>query len=675
MKQKNSNKKQTGKEKTQETPVTAEMKQASPEVIQNIELSMIVCSPFNPRKYRNEEELEELTQSIVNFGIIQPVTLRVKGETYEIVCGERRYRSSLKAGTSTIPAIVKNYSDEEAMEITILENLQRRDINPVEEALSFGKLMEVRGYFIEDLVKQFGKTDKYIRSRLQLRNLVDEVAELLVEEEITLGIALELARFCPDIQKNVYREHLSADDSYSWKRLQTKDFRKMIEKGYSADLSNYEFDKSDCIGCRSNSSICDLFADGNCGLCQNMECLRYKQAEYMAAEATKLLKERKNAAICVAPESFASAEVVNNLVDTGHEIYEMSASRLPSEPEKPVAENYASETEYLEAEKSYQISFERYNIHAAQIEAMVEQGKAQLLVDVSKRKPELCYRVIPETGTEPQNEDTIEKLRSQDRRNRELAFEKGIEEVTRYLRNNAVPTKAFSPREQELLYFIMLSFLRKKNYKKFGMEGKNTLSDEEKAEMIQYISIEQENAIRRDFIIHYLSQTSGNSLKSGLLLEFATMHFPDKVAQIKEQCNETYKKKHERIEERIRELQPFTDKEKANAAIAEAIVVNEEQMENLPANPEPFDDPDMDDVPLYPELPEHARIGEIPKEEEEIAEVVTVNGEQPADPETLDNPDMDDIPLYPGLPEHASIGEIPEEEEEAFDTVYEEMAA
>jgi ParB family chromosome partitioning protein len=84
---------------------------------------------------------------------------------------------------------------------------------------------------------------------LQLRNLVEDVAELLVREEITLGIALELARFCPDIQKEVYREHLSAGDSYSWKQLQTKDFRKMLENGYSTDLSNYAFDKSDCIRC------------------------------------------------------------------------------------------------------------------------------------------------------------------------------------------------------------------------------------------------------------------------------------------------------------------------------------------------------------------------------------------------------------------------------------------
>jgi hypothetical protein len=92
MKQKISDMKKAGKEKQQENPVTVETRQENPGIIRHISLSEIVCSPFNPRKYRPEEDLLELKTSIANFGIIQPVTLRSKGETYEIVCGERRYR-------------------------------------------------------------------------------------------------------------------------------------------------------------------------------------------------------------------------------------------------------------------------------------------------------------------------------------------------------------------------------------------------------------------------------------------------------------------------------------------------------------------------------------------------------------------------------------------------------
>jgi ParB family chromosome partitioning protein len=263
-----------------------------------------------------------LTQSIVNYGIIQPITVRKKGDKYEIVCGERRYHASVKANLDTVPAIVKTYSDEEAMEICILENLQRRDINPVEEALSFGKLMEVRNYSIDDLVKQFGKTDKYIRSRLQLRNLTENIADLLVKEEITLAVALELARYCHDIQHHVYENHLSKEDDYSWKNLTAKEFSRLLENGYSADLSNYDFDKDDCKGCRSNSSLFDLFADGNGGYCQDMGCLRHKQAEYVSNETTKMLIQNPNIAVCLAPNSYASAEIVDNLADTGCDIYE-----------------------------------------------------------------------------------------------------------------------------------------------------------------------------------------------------------------------------------------------------------------------------------------------------------------------------------------------------------------
>ncbi|GAB6010394.1 ParB/RepB/Spo0J family partition protein [Dysgonomonas reticulitermitis] len=654
MKRKISDKKEAGKEKSVKTPATVTMKQettatvqtgqASPEVIQNIELSMIVCSPFNPRKYRGEEDLEELRQSIVNFGIIQPVTLRVKGEQYEIVCGERRYRASLMAEKTTIPAIIKEYSDAEAMEICILENLQRRDINPVEEALSFGKLMEVRGYSIEDLVRQFGKTDKYIRSRLQLRNLADEIAGLLVREEITLAIALELARFCPDIQRDVYESHLSADDNYSWKNLQAKDFRKMLEGMYSTDLSRYEFDKADCKACPFNSSVYDLFADGNCGNCQNIECLRYKQAEFVASETTRLLNERKNEniGICVAPDSFASAEVVENLIDTGCEIYEMQASRLPEEPQKPEPEQFASEAEYREAEAGYESRLQQYRASFAQIEEMVEQGKAQLLVDVSRCRPELCYRVIPEAeaSLHKNEEDTVEKLRRQDTRNKEIAIEKGVEEVKRLVKESVIPAKDFSPREQELLYFIMLAFLRRENYDTFGIEDRQAITDEEKLELVAFRSIEQENVIRRDFIIHALSQASGDCLKSRLLLEFVAMYFPNKVTGIKQQCNEAYRKKHERIEERILQLQPYNSEntEEADAKALPAITGSEETSA-----------PDV--------------------------ETATGTGEDAPEPETFDNPDMDDIPLYPGLPEQAQIGEVPDDDGEIMETAYEEAAA
>ena len=647
MKKNFSEKKTVGVKNKPDTPATVETGQPDPEVIRNIDLSMIQCNPFNPRKYRTDEDLEELKTSIVNFGIIQPVTVRKKEDFYEIVCGERRYHASLLAGLLTIPAIVKDYSDEEAMEISILENLQRRDISPVEEAVSFGKLMEVRGYTIEELVVKFGKTDKYIRSRLQLRNLLDEISELLVREEITLSIALELSRFCQEIQQEVYREHLQ-DDNYSWKKLPAKDFRRLLENGYSMDLSNYEFDREECRNCRFNSSIYDLFLDGNNGICQNMECLRFKQAEFMASETARLMNERKGmiAGVCVTPNSFASAEVVETLSETGCDIYEISAIPMPVEPEKPLSESFASEIAYKEAEVSYKRSLEQHLTHTTQIEEMIQTGKAELMIDVSKRKPNLCYRVIHETAVRHTEEESVEKLRCQDKRNREIAFEKGVEEIKQLVRNNVIPPCEFLPAEEGLLYYIMLSSLRRENYVKLGLNSQYMLTDEDKADAVASLTEEQKNIIRRDFIIRFLSDTSGVRRQSHLLIEFASLHFPDEVNQIKQQHNDTFKKRHIRITERILALQPASVSQDSK-------------------------DLDVSHVTTFQIVPE-APVKEQSEESVPTEETVTTDHTEMVETGMTDETDTD---MVTSQPEHATIGNIPDEEEKILDTVYEESAA
>jgi ParB family chromosome partitioning protein len=179
-------------------------------------------------------------------------------------------------------------------------------------------------------------------------------------------------------------------------------------------------------------------------------------------------------------------------------------------------------------------------------------------------------------------------------------------------------------------YFILFSFLRKENYGKFGIEDAQAIPDEGKMEPAASRSAEQENVLRRDFIIYALSQASGDCFKSKLLLEFATIHFPGKVAEIKRQCNEAYKKKHERIAERIRELQPCNgehtevsaaggEKQPTEALPALEAAVTEEEETVLPGT---FDAPDADDIPLYPELPEQAEVGDIPDDDGDILEAI-----------------------------------------------------
>jgi ParB family chromosome partitioning protein len=621
------------------------------EIIQNIPLSMIVCNPYNPRKYRPEEDLRELSKSIVNFGIIQPVTVRPKGEDkYEIVCGERRYRSSLLAELATIPSIVKSYSDEEAMEITILENLQRKDISPVEEAVSFSRLMDLRGYTIEDLVNQFGKSDKYIRSRLQLRNLTEEIADLIIRDEITLGIGLELSRFCSDIQQNVYREHLTEDNNSSWKHLSAAEFHNRMESGYSTDLSKYEFDKTDCKVCPFNSSKYDLFLDGNCGSCQHVTCLRYKQSEYMAYEALQLVESGKNIGVCVPPHSIASADVVGHLSNEGCDVFEITPERYPVKPVEPVMETYRTKKEFKEAQKSYMDILQQYDNRVSEINHLAAEGKIQLLVDVSNLKPELCYRTVIEAVEQEQGEDPIEKLRKQDERNREIAVENAVEDVKHFIREKEIPDREFQALEEELIYYLMLACLRKENYQKLGFDDNDVLTDEQKASVISTLTDAQKNVIRRDFIVKNLSTTVGTGKQSFLLLDFSFLHFPETTADIKLRHSEIFKTRHERIEDKIRQLTPVEKKQR----FEEAVVVTEEKpVLQLPA-PETTDDMTDDMTEGTAEV---------------TAEITAENEVVIPDSVPFEDADLDDIPLCPELPLNVIIGEIPENEEPYFNPV------
>ena len=136
----------------------------------------------------------------------------------EIVFGERRYRASLMAGLEEIPAIVMEISDETAEEMAVTENLQRKDVTPIEEANAYQKLIESGRHDVQSLAVQFGKNESYIRTRLKFVSLIPEIARLLEQDEITISVASEICRYGEDIQREVYDKHLKEGTIYnSWR--------------------------------------------------------------------------------------------------------------------------------------------------------------------------------------------------------------------------------------------------------------------------------------------------------------------------------------------------------------------------------------------------------------------------------------------------------------------------
>ena len=154
-----------------------------------IPIDKIFPNPNQPRKSFGEESLENLAISIKNFGVIQPITVTKKNDIYEIIAGERRYRAAKKVGLEKIPVIIKNLSQKEKMEISLVENIQRENLNPIEEGLAFLSLIETYSITQEELSGRLGKSRTAITNTIRLLNLDPQIQKWITEEKISPGHA------------------------------------------------------------------------------------------------------------------------------------------------------------------------------------------------------------------------------------------------------------------------------------------------------------------------------------------------------------------------------------------------------------------------------------------------------------------------------------------------------
>lgn len=165
-------------------------------VIKQIPLAQIGANPDQPRKTFKDAELNDLAASIKEKGVLQPILLRAvpnKPYNYEIVAGERRYRASKLAGLTEIPAVIKKLDDDNAMEIALIENVQRENLDPIEEAAAYKNLMEKCNYDMADVSRLIGKSDSYIRNAIRLIDLPDAVRQMVSNGEISASHARTIA--------------------------------------------------------------------------------------------------------------------------------------------------------------------------------------------------------------------------------------------------------------------------------------------------------------------------------------------------------------------------------------------------------------------------------------------------------------------------------------------------
>lgn len=214
---------------------------------------------YQPRTRFSEEEQERLTQSIAEQGVLQPLLVRKMDGAYELIAGERRLRAAKAAGLSQVPVIILDLSDEQVLEVSIVENIQRENLNVLEEAEAYFRLIDEFGYTQEKVAEKIGKNRSTIANLLRLRSLPEEIKESLIAEEISMGHARALLG-AGSVENQLYlfkqvvERHLSVRET---ERLvnQAKKQPQKIAKKITADEKQFLEETSSQISSRINSPV------------------------------------------------------------------------------------------------------------------------------------------------------------------------------------------------------------------------------------------------------------------------------------------------------------------------------------------------------------------------------------------------------------------------------------
>ena len=195
---------------------------------QELLIKNIAANPYQPRCNFDEEKLQELAASIKEFGVVQPVVVRKKGRSYELVAGERRLRAAGLAGLTKVPAIVKDYDDAKMMEIALIENIQRHDLNPIEEAQGLRRLMQEFKLTQEQTAEKVGRSRSAVTNILRLLNLPEQVQAHIINGVLTMGQAKQLLGLPKQEQMCEVAEAIIAN---GWSSRMTEEVVRKLKEG------------------------------------------------------------------------------------------------------------------------------------------------------------------------------------------------------------------------------------------------------------------------------------------------------------------------------------------------------------------------------------------------------------------------------------------------------------
>lgn len=507
----------------------------SKNVLEVISISKIDLSVTNPRKTFDHKSLAELAQSIKEHGILQPVLVRpyVEGcswEDYQLVCGERRYRAAILAGLEEIPANVRVLTDDEAFELQIIENLERKDVHPLDEADAFKKMLDSGKYTITDIAAKMAKPESFIVQRLKLVDLVEVLRDDFLAGHFGIGHAILMARCDEFKQFDIYQDaqRNNNEDPYYGT---VKDIRETIEVD-SYLLTEAKFDLNDakltdacaCAVCPKRSGANPvLFEDMQEDRCFDQKCFDEKHEAFVEKEVAKIISEGQNVKI------ISAYGHISEMIVTMCKQYDVAILKMYSD--------YTTyEKDELEKAKGFYVSGLNKGNY---IDIWLYKNESDTNAEVPKLK-------TPMSVEEIEFKESIAKIESRQTRALELDAEKSWAEM-RVIDTSALQDSAMGLNDTEInaFAFALHQKLSWKTQKDYPIENFN------------FNNLSEINKLMRLFYIENLPQSYGSHLSSknnNLYYKVLWENSHPSVKEIEDRIQAAADKRIEKQNSKIKEL-------------------------------------------------------------------------------------------------------------------------
>ena len=556
--------------------------------IENIPIGKIKPDPKQPRKTFDEKQLQQLSDSIKEFGVLQPITVRKSGKDFIIVMGERRFRASKIANKKTIPCIVRTYENDEVLEVQIIENLQRKDVGPTEEAEAIAYLSDK--YQPSEIAKRLGRTDNFIRQRLKLAGLIDGFKHFVRSGEMTISLGVGVALFEPEEQQMMLETMGEEFNAHQINRMinnRTYDLEKapfdVEDKGLVAKAGS-------CVECPFNAANQgNLFGEGKM-VCTKSACFETKKTKSFL----KLIDKSKKDNILLIPEIlqyWADEEknqlIISQLENNGLKVYLLDDVEIIENPIKPTIEAIKIEyqhydyfedelkAELKEAIQNYEEELKNYNsatdngfVNGIVFHPETYQNKKVFVKVIEKSKDKSSdYSVSLESRKmeDCTPEEQIIKINEREIRKKHIENNKQFEEVVQMIRETEYIDTKKTLSTDEMVAFSISLFENNVDYMSQQKYFSKFLGDTlkmTKVEMVENFKKKFKKEIFHKLIrymltkqVHFGESNHVNNLTNISFYSAMQGYYKSKIAGIEKEYAEKRDKREARLKERITVLE------------------------------------------------------------------------------------------------------------------------